>query len=81
MLEVAEKGVLWLEFTVQGKQSHASRPDRGVNAFRAAARLVYLLDKEMHARFERLDHLYESPYSTSTLQTGRRRVSRDRTSR
>jgi succinyl-diaminopimelate desuccinylase len=63
-LEVAEKGALWLEFRVQGSQAHASRPDDGNNAFRAAARLVCLLDSEMHRRFDEEDLLYEPPRST-----------------
>jgi len=64
MVEVAEKSVLWLEFHVQGKQAHGSRPDRGANAFRAASRLVYLLDTALSGRFDKVDHLYEPPFST-----------------
>ncbi|MFW6119078.1 MAG: M20 family metallo-hydrolase [Planctomycetota bacterium] len=64
MVEIAEKSVLWLEFRVQGKQAHGSRPDRGINAFRAASRLVYLLDTALSDRFDKVDHLYEPPSST-----------------
>jgi succinyl-diaminopimelate desuccinylase len=64
MIEIAEKSVLWLEFRVRGKQSHASRPDRGINAFRAASRLVCLLDEGLPELFGRQDHLFEPPRST-----------------
>ncbi len=64
MIEVAEKSVLWLEFRVLGKQAHGSMPDRGRNAFRAACRLVGLLDERLHAQFDRSDDLYDPPLST-----------------
>ncbi len=64
MVEIAEKSVLWLEFHVRGKQAHGSRPDRGINAFRAASRMVHLLDAALHERFDRVDSLFEPPAST-----------------
>jgi succinyl-diaminopimelate desuccinylase len=64
MIEVAEKSLLWLGFRVEGVQTHASRPDQGVNACRAAADLIHELDKELHARFDRVDHLFDMPHST-----------------
>ena len=64
MMEIAEKTVLWLEFTVRGKQGHTSLPGLAINTARAAARLTYLLDKELNERFDKVDHLYEPPYST-----------------
>ena len=64
MIEVAEKSVLWLEFRVHGKQSHGSRPDLGVNAFRAASTLVSRLDERLHRRFDAIDRLFEPHVST-----------------
>lgn len=64
MIEVAEKSVLWLEFRVGGRQAHASRPEKAVNAFRVASRLVGLLDDELAARFDAADPLYDPPRST-----------------
>jgi len=64
MIEVAEKSVLWLEFRVRGKQAHASRPDLGINAFRAASWLVNVLGNGLKDRFDRVDHLYQPPYSS-----------------
>ena len=63
-VEVAEKSLLWFECHVTGKQAHASRPDLGVNAFRAAAELVGMIDKSFHERFDRVNHLYDTPGST-----------------
>jgi len=64
MIEVAEKSLLWLEFRVRGRQGHASQPDASVNAFRAASQLVGLLDKGLHERFDRVDHLFQPTRST-----------------
>ncbi len=64
MIEVAEKSILWLEFRVKGTQAHASRPDLGVNAFRAASTLVSRLDERLHKRFGESDRLFEPPVST-----------------
>ncbi|MFW6180030.1 MAG: M20 family metallo-hydrolase [Desulfohalobiaceae bacterium] len=44
LLEVAEKGLMWLKFIIQGKQCHASTPKQGINSLRAAARLILGLD-------------------------------------
>lgn len=63
MLEVAEKSVLWLQFTTRGKQCHASMPQLGVNAFTAASELVVLLDDLKNAFPER-DPLFDPPVST-----------------
>lgn len=63
-IEVAEKSGLWIEFYVEGRQAHASRPDHGINAFRAAAELVGLLDTRLRERFDRTDHLFDTPACT-----------------
>ncbi len=63
-IEVAEKSVLWIEFTLQGKQVHASRPDLGNNACRAANRFSVELDDALHKAFPERNDLFEPPYST-----------------
>ncbi len=40
MIEVAEKGVLWLEIQVKGKQCHASTPEEGINSLVVAAEMI-----------------------------------------
>jgi len=63
-LEVAEKSTLWIEFTVHGRQVHASIPDAGVNAHRAAAHLVVRLDRRLPVAFPDLDPVFDVPRST-----------------
>ncbi|MFB3926170.1 MAG: M20 family metallo-hydrolase [Syntrophales bacterium] len=62
-IEVAEKSILWLRFKTTGKQCHASRPDLGLNAFRAASHLVVRLD-DLHRSFALEDTLFDPPAST-----------------
>jgi len=62
-VEVAEKSVFWLKFTVQGKQCHASTPDEGVNSLVGAAALVLALQRLEHV-FDRQDPLFDPPAST-----------------
>jgi succinyl-diaminopimelate desuccinylase len=64
VLEVAEKSTLWIEFTVHGRQVHASIPDAGVNAHRAAAHLAVRLDERLPAAFPLLDPVFDVPQST-----------------
>jgi succinyl-diaminopimelate desuccinylase len=50
---IGNRGVLWLEATLKGKASHASRPDLGVNAIEYAAKAITALGKlELSARQE-----------------------------
>ncbi len=62
-IEVAEKSILWIRFIVKGKQCHASTPQFGVNAHRAAAHLAVELDK-LYELFPAKDDLYDTPTST-----------------
>jgi len=62
-IEVAEKGILWTRFKITGKQCHASMPDSGNNAFRAAAHLVVKLDR-LRELFPARDPVYAPSGST-----------------
>jgi succinyl-diaminopimelate desuccinylase len=62
-IEIAEKSILWLKFTIRGKQCHASTPDKGINAFRAGSALVSKLD-DLHRLFPGKDKVFEPPAST-----------------
>ncbi len=64
VIEVAEKTTLWLELVVRGRQVHASMPQEGVNAHRAAAHLVVRLDAALHSRFAGENPLFRPPVST-----------------
>lgn len=63
MIEVAEKSMLWLRFTVTGKQCHASTPDKGRNSLHGAARLILAL-QGLKAGFREEDELFRPPGST-----------------
>ena len=63
-IEIAEKGLLWLRFTVHGKQGHASLPQHAINAHRAGAYLVTLLDANLPQRFPAADPLFRPRTST-----------------
>ncbi|KPK26758.1 MAG: diaminopimelate aminotransferase, partial [Nitrospira bacterium SG8_3] len=63
MIEVAEKSMLWLKFTVTGQQCHASTPEKGKNSLYGAARLIVALDR-LRDEFGLKDGLYSPPSST-----------------
>jgi len=63
MIEVAEKGILWLRFKTTGKQAHASTPQKGINSFKAACFLVTEL-QNLYQVFKERDSLFEPPFST-----------------
>lgn len=63
MIEVAEKSILWLKFTVTGKQCHGSTPSKGKNSLHGAARLIVDLE-ELKSVFGEEDALFSPPMST-----------------
>jgi len=64
MIEVVEKSILWLKFTVKGKQCHASTPHLGANTLRAAARMITALDQALPRTFDAAEELFSVPRST-----------------
>ena len=62
MVQIAEKNMMWLKVTVLGKQTHASTPQNGNNAFVAASHLVVAL-RELYKLFNKKDRLFDVPYS------------------
>lgn len=63
MIEVAEKSIAWFQFTVRGKQTHGSTPDHGINAHKAGAHLIVLLE-QLYEDFPARDNLFDPPVST-----------------
>jgi succinyl-diaminopimelate desuccinylase len=63
MIEVAEKGILWLKFKTLGIQAHGSTPEKGVNSFRAASFLVTELN-DLYELYPDHDPLFDPPIST-----------------
>ena len=64
LVEIAEKSGLWAEFTVKGRQVHASMPQLGLNACRVANELSVSLDRALHAAFPETDKLFLPNIST-----------------
>ena len=71
-IEVAEKSICWVEFTVEGKQVHASMPQLGNNACRAANAFAVSLDEALHKAFPETDELFDP--ACSTFEPTRRRA-------
>jgi succinyl-diaminopimelate desuccinylase len=63
LLEVAEKSLWWVKVRTSGRQCHASTPEQGVNAFRAASDLVTRL-QDLYTTFPQRDPLFDPPIST-----------------
>lgn len=63
MVQVAEKSVLWLKITVNGKQCHASTPDEGINSLVVAARCIVAIEN-LHNQFAATDPLFMPQHST-----------------
>jgi succinyl-diaminopimelate desuccinylase len=63
MIEIAEKSMLWLKFTINGRQCHASTPHKGKNSLVGAARLIVAL-AELKEKFAASNPLFSPPVST-----------------
>ncbi len=63
-IEIAEKNLLWLKFTVKGKQVHASLPAKGKNAHRIGMKLSLEMDQILHQNYTKRNDLFDDPAST-----------------
>ncbi|MCK5176966.1 MAG: M20 family metallo-hydrolase [Candidatus Aenigmarchaeota archaeon] len=54
---IAEKCQLWLKFKTIGKEAHGSRPNFGINAFRAASYFIVELNR-LYDIFDEKDNLF-----------------------
>jgi succinyl-diaminopimelate desuccinylase len=63
-MEIAEKSILWLQFTVKGKQYHASLPQNAINANRDGMEFILAIDKMLHEKYNAKDEIFNYPYST-----------------
>lgn len=63
MIEIAEKSMLWLKFTINGRQCHASTPQKGKNSLVGAAKLIVAL-AELKEKFATSNPLFSPPVST-----------------
>jgi succinyl-diaminopimelate desuccinylase len=63
-IEIAEKSILWLKIKTVGVQTHASRPQKGLNAHRAGMEFALSLDKMLHEKYPLRDEYFDPPGST-----------------
>jgi succinyl-diaminopimelate desuccinylase len=63
-IEIAEKSLLWLKIVTEGKQVHASRPSKGLNAHRIGMEFVLKLDKMLHKKYSKVDERFDEKIST-----------------
>ena len=66
-IEIAEKSIAWVKFTVIGKQAHASMPNLGINASSISAHFSAELEDLLKSAFPDRDDLFDPPYSTFEL--------------
>ena len=58
MIDVTEKGTLFLEITSHGKQAHGSRPEMGINA---VWNMIPLLERIKQLKFQKTSHPLHTP--------------------
>ena len=63
-IEVAEKHLVWLGITVEGKQAHGSTPEKGLNAVRVGSRLMLDILEALEQRYPDQDPLFRPSGST-----------------
>ncbi len=63
-IEVAEKSILWFRLHTVGKQSHASLPNKGLNANRIGMQVSLALDTMLHEKYPLKDEKFDVPEST-----------------
>ena len=66
-VEITEKSHCVMDFTVTGRQAHASMPQLGINACSVGMRFAVALEDMLKERFTLCDPLYDPPYSTFEL--------------
>ena len=73
-IEVAEKSILWFKLHTVGKQSHASLPNKGLNAHRIGMQVSLALDTMLHERYPLKDEKFDVPESTFEITKKERNV-------
>jgi len=63
-ISVVEKSIAWVNVEVVGRQTHASTPDRGINAFEVGARYLVDVVSQLRSRFSVSDSVFDPPTST-----------------
>jgi succinyl-diaminopimelate desuccinylase len=63
-IEIAEKSILWFRICTFGKQTHASMPDKGLNAHRIGMEVALSLDELLHKKYALRNTFFGEPIST-----------------
>ncbi|SHH38603.1 M20 family metallo-hydrolase [Thermosipho atlanticus] len=63
-IEIAEKSIMWLKITTEGKQAHASRPDIAKNAHRYGMKFAIYLDNYLHKKYNAENDIFDFPKSS-----------------
>jgi succinyl-diaminopimelate desuccinylase len=63
-IEISEKSALWFRIRTIGKQTHASRPNKGLNAHRIGMEYALALDKLLHEKYSLKNEYFDPPEST-----------------
>ncbi len=63
-LEIAEKSAAWLKIKTEGKQTHASIPNKGLNAHRIGMKFALKVDEYLHKKYNKEDKLFDPSFST-----------------
>jgi succinyl-diaminopimelate desuccinylase len=64
IIEVGEKGLLWVKIVIEGVQAHASIPEIGKNAFRYMCAFLEEADALLHEKYSKTNPLFQPSYST-----------------
>jgi succinyl-diaminopimelate desuccinylase len=63
-IEIAEKSILWFKIKTKGRQTHASIPEKGLNAHRIGMQFAVNLDKILHNKYNARNDYFTPPNST-----------------
>ncbi|WP_423792795.1 M20 family metallo-hydrolase [Methanocaldococcus indicus] len=64
LIEIGEKGILWIKFKIKGKQCHGSTPEEGLNANIIAFNFANNLYNYLYKKFNKEDTIFLPKYST-----------------
>lgn len=63
-VNIAEKHLIWLKFGVNGKQTHASMPENGINSFRTGIFMLTDLLDRLKERYSYYNEVFTPPTCT-----------------
>ena len=63
-ISVVEKSIAWIDVEVVGRQTHASTPQKGINALEVAVRYMLAVLDMLRKKFDMRDELFDVPVST-----------------